>query len=65
MRRGRAKEQIVIKLTLAEGKALKDQTGFGGGEPTEPRELAALDRALKKIEVAQERFARRRKTAVG
>jgi hypothetical protein len=61
----RAKEPVLIKLTLAEGKALKDATGFGGGEPTTPRELAALERALEKIERAQQVYARRRKTSVG
>jgi hypothetical protein len=55
------REATVIRLTLAEGKALKDATGFGGSEPSTPSELAALDRALTKIDRAQSVFARRRK----
>lgn len=57
----RATDRTVVRLTLAEASALRDATGFGRGEPTSPRELAALDRALDKIERAQQNFRRARK----
>jgi hypothetical protein len=59
VRRGH-REHAVVTLTLAEARAIKGATGFGS-EPTTTRELAALDRALKKIERAETVYLRSRR----
>lgn len=54
--------EVWVRLTVYEAKALRDATGFGGPEPSTPRELAALERGLDKIERAVSTMRRSRKT---
>lgn len=43
------RRNVEVRLTLVEARAVRDATGYGGPDPQAPRELAALDRALFKI----------------
>jgi len=54
------RERTVVELTLAEADALRGAAGHGI-EPTTPKELAALDRAISKCERANEIFRRNRR----
>jgi deoxyribose-phosphate aldolase len=58
--RRRRRETAVVTLTLAEARAVKGATGFGKDLAT-PREFAALDRALNKIERAEDIYRRSRR----
>lgn len=53
--------EVYVRLTLAEAEALRNATGFGGPTPSTPRELAALERGLDKIESASSLFRRQRR----